>query len=305
MLRRWRNRRRQWLNRIIYGGLALAVVCVMGARLSEYTALAAPPLYTNAAAHALIDVSSGTIVASSNGDKKMLIASLTKIMTAIVAIEYGNASDFVTVSSRAAHTEGSSIYLKPGEKMKLEDLLYGLMLRSGNDAAMAIAEHVGGSVEGFVWLMNEKSAWLGLQGSHWQNPSGLDHPEHYSTANDLARLTAYALHHEEFRKIVSARMKKASSRPYAWKNKHKLLFTYDGADGVKTGFTKAARRTLVTSATRGNQQFVAVTLRDSTDWVDHKRMLNYGFKYYRAVGQKARPELLETWAEAVLGVSSW
>lgn len=235
---------------------------------------------THAKASALIDVESGRILYSHNGDDKMLIASLTKIMTAIVAIEQGELSDMVKVSKRAFGKEGSSIYLKLGEEMSLHNMLYGLMLRSGNDAATAIAEHVGGSEEGFVVLMNEKAQWLGLGNTHFTNPHGLDNLEHYSTANDLAKLTAYALRNPKFREIVKTRMKQVSDRDYSWRNKNKMLFLYEGADGVKTGYTKQAFRTLVSSATRGGQQLAAVTLNDGNDWVDHAAMLDWGFEHY-------------------------
>ncbi|MFB9325277.1 D-alanyl-D-alanine carboxypeptidase family protein [Paenibacillus aurantiacus] len=243
-------------------------------------AMAAPPINTNAQATALIDVESGRILYSEDGDKPMLIASLTKIMTAIVAIEHGKLSDKVKTSKRAAGKEGSSIYLKLGEEMTLEDMLYGLMLRSGNDAATAIAEHVGGSEEGFVYLMNEKAKMIGLENSQFMNPSGLDQTGHYSTANDLAKLTAYAMHNPVFKEIVKTKGKLAAGRDYKWMNKNKMLSMYEGADGVKTGYTKAALRCLVSSATRGSQQLAAVTLSDRSDWVDHKRLLDWGFEHF-------------------------
>nr|WP_233168218.1 D-alanyl-D-alanine carboxypeptidase family protein [Paenibacillus roseus] len=238
----------------------------------------APGVHAKAAA--LVDVASGRILFSQNGDEQMLIASLTKIMTAIVAIEHGNLSDTVKVSKRAFGKEGSSIYLKLGEEMTLQNMLYGLMLRSGNDAATAIAEHVGGSEEGFVVLMNEKAKWLGLEHTHFTNPHGLDHKEHYSTANDLAKLAAYALRNNDFREIVKTKTKQVGERDYSWKNKNKMLFMYEGADGVKTGYTKKAFRTLVSSATRNGQQLAAVTLNDGNDWVDHSVMLDFGFENY-------------------------
>ncbi|WP_233146883.1 D-alanyl-D-alanine carboxypeptidase family protein [Paenibacillus selenitireducens] len=239
---------------------------------------------TNAAAAALIDVTSGRILYSAHGDEQMRIASLTKIMTAIVAIEHGRLSDKVTVSKRAFAKEGSSIYLKLGEEMSLEDMLYGLMLRSGNDAATAIAEHIGGSEEGFVLMMNQKAEMLGLHDSHFMNPHGLDAEGHYSSANDLAKLTAYALKNPIFRDIVKTKVKKAPNPnekwDYSWLNKNKMLQMYDGADGVKTGYTKKALRCLVSSATRNGQQIVAVTLNDGSDWVDHQHLLDYGFQNY-------------------------
>ena len=263
---------------------AVAAILLAAAPVFAGTASAAPPPENHAKAAALIDVTSGRILFSQRGDEPMKIASLTKIMTAIVAIEHGNLDDVVTVSRRAAGMEGSSLYLKPGEKMTLHNLLYGLMLRSGNDAAVAIAEHVGGSVEGFVYLMNRKAEELGLMNTHYANPHGLDHPDHYMSANDLARLTAYALHNPVFQSIVRTRVKTAPNPyepwDYKWINKNKMLYMYEGADGVKTGYTRLANRTLVSSATRDGQQLAAVTLNDGNDWADHRRLLDYGFKHF-------------------------
>lgn len=250
---------------------------------------------THAQSAALIDVTSGRILYSKDGDKELRIASLTKIMTAIVAIEQGKLDDKVKVSSTAFAKEGSSLYLKLGEEMTLENMLYGLMLRSGNDAASAIAEHVGGSEEGFVLLMNKKAEEIGLKHSHFMNPHGLDADGHYSTANDLARLTAYALHNPVFKRIVATEDKSApnpnESWEYSWHNKNKMLRLYEGADGVKTGYTKKAFRCLVSSATRNGQQLAAVTLNDGNDWNDHARMLDFGFENFPLVeiAQKEQP----------------
>jgi D-alanyl-D-alanine carboxypeptidase len=252
---------------------------------------------TSAEAAALIDVASGRILVSVNGDKQMRIASLTKIMTAIVAIEHGKLSDLVAVSSSAAGKEGSSIYLRAGQEMSLEHLLYGLMLRSGNDAATAIAEHVGGSLEGFVYLMNEKAKSLGLTGTQFKNPHGLDEEGHYSTANDVAKMTAYALKNPVFREIVKTKTKRVPNPDgewdYTWYNKNRMLSLYEGADGVKTGYTKLAKRCLVSSATRGGQQLAAVTLNAPDDWADHTKLLNYGFSNYPLVPLVSKGDRLE------------
>ncbi len=192
-------------------------------------------LELSAKAAAVIDVQSGRILYEKNAGKQMRIASLTKIMTAIVAIENGDLKEKVKVKPRAVGVEGSSIYLKPGEEIPLEHLLYGLMLRSGNDAAVAIAEHVGGSMEGFVYKMNEKAEYLGLENTHFRNPHGLDAPQHYSSAEDLARLTAYALKNPVFRKIVSTQVKTVpwpgEQWHRKWYNKNKMLRLYPGGDG--------------------------------------------------------------------------
>lgn len=239
---------------------------------------------TQAEAAAVIDVASGRIVYQKQGDKRLRIASLTKVMTAIVAIEHGNLSDVVKVSGNAHGKEGSSLYLRLGEEMSLHTMLYGLMLRSGNDAATAIAEHVGGSEEGFVYLMNEKARLIGMRNTGFRNPHGLDEDGHYSSATDMALLAAYALRNRVFREIVGTPVKKApnpnESWDYTWVNKNKMLLMYEGADGVKTGYTKLANRTLISSATRGGQQFAVVTLNDRDDWNDHRKLLDYAFRHY-------------------------
>ncbi|SFK92619.1 D-alanyl-D-alanine carboxypeptidase [Paenibacillus sp. 1_12] len=245
---------------------------------------AAPAISTHAETAALIDVRSGRVLYSKQGDKPMRIASLTKIMTAIVAVEQGKLSDSVKVGKNAFGKEGSSIYLKLNEEMSLNHLLYGMMLRSGNDAATAIAEHIGGTVEGFAYLMNEKARMIGMEHSSFKNPSGLDEEGHFSTANDMAKLAAYSLHNPQFQEIVKTKMKKAPNPnepwDYTWLNKNKMLQMYEGADGVKTGYTKLALRCLVSSATRGGQQLAVVTLNDGDDWSDHAKLLDYGFANY-------------------------
>jgi D-alanyl-D-alanine carboxypeptidase (penicillin-binding protein 5/6) len=239
---------------------------------------------TSAESAALIDVRSGRILYSKQGDKPLRIASLTKIMTAIVAIEHGKLSDSAKVSKNAFGKEGSSIYLKLDEEMSLHHLLYGMMLRSGNDAATTIAEHIGGTVEGFAYLMNEKARMIGMEHSLFRNPSGLDEEGHVSTANDMAKLAAYSLRNPQFQEIVKTKLKKAPNPnepwDYTWLNKNKMLNLYNGADGVKTGYTKLAKRCLVSSATRGGQQLAVVTLNDANDWADHAKLLDYGFDQY-------------------------
>lgn len=246
-----------------------------------------PDLAPNARAAILMDATSGRVLYGKNVDEEMLIASLTKIMTAIIAIEQGDLNELVTVGPNAVGVEGSSIYLKLGEKLPLSTLLYGLMLQSGNDAAVAIAEHIGGSVEGFVYLMNEKAEYLGLEHTRFANPHGLDHQEHYSSARDLAILTSYALKNETFREIVKTEVKVVPWPGEKWHrkiyNKNKMLRLYQWADGVKTGYTKKAGRTLVSSATNGEERLVTVTLNDGDDWKESMMMFEYGFKHYDLV----------------------
>ena len=235
---------------------------------------------TSASSAILVDVDSGRVLYEQNADAKMLIASTTKILTALVAIEEGNLSDTVTVSREAALTEGSSMYLQEGEQLTLETLLYGLMLCSGNDAAVAIADHIGGSQEKFVVLMNKRAAELGMEHSSFANPNGLDHERHYSTARDMALLARAAVENETLVRIASTQSVTIGGRTMT--NHNKLLRYVDGCIGLKTGYTKAAGRTLVSCAERNGQRLVAVTLQDGNDWADHQSLYEYGFSTYPA-----------------------
>ncbi|WP_018131946.1 D-alanyl-D-alanine carboxypeptidase family protein [Effusibacillus pohliae] len=235
---------------------------------------------------ALIDVQSGRVLYGKEMNKRMRIASLTKIMTAIIAIESGKLEETVTTSRNAYGVEGSSIYLALGEKQKLIDLVYAIMLRSGNDAATAIAEHVGGgSVQKFVDMMNDKVKQLGLSGTHFANPHGLDADGHYSTAHDMAVITAYALRNPIFSEVVRTKVKRIPWEGKEWdrvmRNKNKMLYRYEGADGVKTGYTEAAGRCLASSATRDGRQLAVIVLNDGQDWDDSAKLLDYGFTKYR------------------------
>lgn len=237
----------------------------------------------------LMEQESGRVLFEKRAHEKRRIASITKIMTAIIAIESDKLDETVTVSERAVGTEGSSLYLKKNEKIKLEDLVYGLMLRSGNDAAVAIAEHVGGSVEGFVFLMNQKAQELGMTNTRFANPHGLDDsPEHYSTAYDMAVLTRYAMQNETYRKIAGTKVHRVphpdEDWDRVWKNKNRLIMgKYEYATGGKTGYTKLAKRTLVSTATKGDLNLIAVTLNAPDDWNDHINMYETAFKNYEMV----------------------
>ncbi|MFE8695602.1 D-alanyl-D-alanine carboxypeptidase family protein [Cytobacillus sp. FJAT-53684] len=237
----------------------------------------------------LMEQGSGRVLYEKNADKPMRIASITKIMTAILAIESGKMDEMVKVSEKAVHAEGSSIYLIPGEKIKLEDLVYGLMLRSGNDAAVAIAEHVGGSLDGFVYLMNQKAEEIGMTNTHFANPHGLDdHENHLSSAYDMALLTRYAMNNSKYKKISGTKVYKSphpeENWDRKWTNKNRLLTElYDYTTGGKTGFTKRAKRTLVTTATKGKLDLIAVTLNGPDDWNDHIQMYETGYKTYSLV----------------------
>ncbi|MBU5594265.1 D-alanyl-D-alanine carboxypeptidase [Amphibacillus sp. MSJ-3] len=227
----------------------------------------------------LMDQESGLILYEKNTDNPQLIASITKVMTAIIAIEHGELTDQVKISQQAVSQEGSSIYLTENESMTLEDLIYGLMLQSGNDAAIAIAEHIGGSADGFVYLMNEKAKWLGMDETHFSNPHGLDADDHYSTAKDMAQLMRYAMEDDVFAEINRTKSYQAKSRTYAWQNKNKLLTNYyPYTIGGKTGYTKAAGRTLITVAEKDGTQLIVVTINDPNDWFDHMRLYEWGFE---------------------------
>lgn len=228
----------------------------------------------------LIEQSSGEVLFEKNAHEKSKVASITKMMTAIIAIESGKMNEKVVTSRRAIYTEGSSIYLEQGEKMDVEDLVYGLMLRSGNDAAVAISEHVGGSVEGFVYLMNEKARWLGMINTNFDNPHGLDSDNHYSTAYDMSLLLRYAMNNKTYQKIVGTTIYQAKERSYAWRNKNKLLSFYNYCTGGKTGYTKVSGRTLATTANKGSVNLIAVTLNAPDDWRDHMNMYEWGFNNY-------------------------
>lgn len=234
---------------------------------------------TVSAEHAImIDGQTTRVLYEKNADDKALIASTTKIMTALVVCEQCNVLDRVRIQKEAVGIEGSSMYLKEGEVLTVQELLYGLMLQSGNDAAVALAIYCAGTVEGFVELMNDKAFRLGLQNTHFENPNGLDSPGHYSTARDLATLTVYAMNNPIFSQTVSAKTVKVGSRVLI--NHNKLLQRVEGVDGVKTGYTRAAGRILVSSAVREGRRLVVVTINAPNDWQDHKNLLELGFKEF-------------------------
>ena len=233
----------------------------------------------SAAAAVLMDADSGRLLYEKNGEKRMLIASTTKLMTALVALEQGGLQQEITVTG-GHMAEGSSMYLRPGEKLTLETLLYGLLLSSGNDAALAVTECMGGAVP-FVARMNEKAAELGMENTHFANPNGLDDEEHYSTAEDMARLAAAAMDDPVLRRVASTRTARIGGRTLT--NHNKLLSRVEGCVGLKTGYTRAAGRTLVSCAERDGVRLVAVTLQDGDDWNDHASLYEQGFRVLRPV----------------------
>lgn len=254
-----------------------AAATVAAVLLLSCSVWAAPSV--SAAKAVLLDASSGRVLYEKDACDRSLIASTTKIMTALVVCERCNLADRVKIPAEAVGIEGSSLYLKEGEVLTVQDLLYGLMLHSGNDAAVALAIYCGGTEADFVAMMNEKAARLGLGDTHYANPNGLDHDGNYSTALDLARLAAYALENEDFLRTVSCKTVTIGNR--SLRNHNRLLFSYDGAIGVKTGYTKAAGRILVSAAERDGRRLVAVTINAPDDWNDHTALLDYGFSCYQ------------------------
>lgn len=240
---------------------------------------------TSATSYVLMDQTTGRVFAGKNYHTPMLIASITKIMTCILAIESNKLDNIVIVDDIINKSEGSGIYIEIGEEIKLRDLLYGLMLRSGNDAALMIAKYVGGSVDDFVNNMNKKAKEIGMKNTIFVNPSGLDNDDvgNYSTAYDMALLTRYAMKNEEYKKIVKTKKYtlKTNKKSYIWHNKNKLL-NEDYITGGKTGYTKKAKRTLVSTASSNNLDLIVVTIKDSDDWNTHKSLYNYAFSNYVA-----------------------
>lgn len=230
-----------------------------------------------------IDVNSGRLLEGSNAHAELPIASLTKVWTALTVLDASNLDEEITISTQAASQEGSSLYLKAGEVWTVESLLYGLLLQSGNDAAYALAEHAGGSVEGFVKMMNDKMQFAGLENSHFTNPSGLHHDDHYSSAIDMANMLRLAIKNEDFEKIASAKTFRPKERNVVWKNKHKLLHYSDQAIAGKTGYTKRAGRTLVTYFKDGSKEIIVVTLNNSNDWKTHTALADNIFANYENV----------------------
>lgn len=220
----------------------------------------------------------GTVLYEKEPDQRMLVASTTKIMTALIVLENCALDEKVTVKPEHAAVEGSSMYLKPGEDYTVEDLLYGLMLASGNDAAAALADHTAGSMEAFAKLMNAKCQALGLENTHFVNSHGLDAEEHYSSARDLALITAAAMENETFREIFST--KTYSTHGLSYTNHNKLLTTCEGCIGGKTGYTEAAGRILVSAVRREGMTLICVTISDPRDWEDHKALYDECFGAY-------------------------
>ncbi len=255
----------------------------------------APP-NVSAQSAVLLEAESGTVAYQKQADVPLPMASTTKIMTGLVALHLATPDTVITVSPDAVGAEGSSIYLSAGEKLTLEQLLYALLLESANDAALAIAIGLCGSVEAFAEKMNLMASDIGLKSTHFVNPHGLDDAAHYTTAHDLARITQCALQNPKFCEIVSTRKMTIPhtdvSNVRVLVNHNKLLRMYDGCIGVKTGFTKKSGRCLVSAAQKDGVTLIAVTLNAPDDWNDHTSMLNYGFSQFSCVSLCKEDEFL-------------
>ncbi len=244
------------------------------------------PPQINARSAILLDVNNGQILYGKNYKEPRPMASTTKIMTAVVALAGADIKGIVTVSPRAASVGESSMYLEPGEKLAMEQVLYGALLNSGNDACVAIAEHVAGTEKIFVHFMNEKAVLLGTEMTSFYNTNGLPAPGHYTTAFDLALLARYALHDPVFCRIVRTRAQVVEGPGginHYLRNTNRLLWRYPGADGVKTGTTVAAGKCLVASAARGDRRLLVVILNGSDRFEDASRLLDYGFDTFKTV----------------------
>ena len=238
----------------------------------------------------------GTILYAKNADARLPMASTTKIMTALVAIERENLNKKIKVDPRAIGVEGSSAYLRANEEFTMRELLYALMLRSANDAAEAIAYAIAGSIEKFALIMNDKAAALGLHDTNFTNPHGLDSDEHYTTALELAKITAAALKYPEFREIVSTKTKRVEKEGLTrlFANHNKMLSRYNGCIGVKTGYTQKSGRCLVSAAERDGIMLISVTLSCPDDWREHERMLDYGFTQVERITVLAKDDFLQS-----------
>ena len=278
--------------RSILSALLITILLTPSALASE-----PEPPEVEARAAILMDADSGLVLFEKNADEPMLIASTTKIMTALLALERCDSDQTVVIDPAWTGVEGSTMYLEAGQEMTVRELLYGLMLASGNDAAVALACIAAGSVEAFVSLMNERAAALGCENTHFENPNGLDGEAHYSSARDMATITRDAIRNEGFCEIASTTTKAVGGHVFT--NHNRLLTECEGVFGVKTGYTEAAGRTLVTCCERNELRLICVTLSDPNDWCDHTNLYDWGY------GSYFRDELLQppetVWSIPVIG----
>lgn len=268
-----------------YGLSKLLAVLMIFLFFKNDPAFATPRPNLEASSAVLMDVATGKVLLAKNGSERRAPASTTKIMTALVALERGEMDRVITTSLNASKVDGSSIWLASGEKHTLEELLYGVLLSSGNDASVAIAEGLAGSEKEFAAWMNEKAKVIGAKDSYFKNCTGLPETGHFSTAYDLALITRYALHNPVFTKMVKTKKKAIEwpGRDYnrLMVNHNKLLWRYEFADGVKTGYTRQAGRCLVASATKNGQRLIAVVLNSKRMYEDSKLLFEYGFNNYQ------------------------
>jgi len=284
---------RRVFDRNLTGLLVAALVIILillnqwPGSVSATAATTREKIFISADSAVLIDWNTGRVLYAKDARRPRPMASTTKIMTGLLVLEKGNPADVVTVSRRAASTPGSSMYLRTGERVTLERLLYGILMRSGNDASVAAAEHIAGSEAAFVAMMNARARALGAYDTQFRNPHGLTAPGHYSTAYDLALIARAALANPTFAEIVATREKLFTTpeeeRQVTLRNTNRLLWSFEGADGVKTGTTSAAGKCLVASATRQDERLIAVVLNSSDRYGDAARLLEYGFRHYHLV----------------------
>jgi len=282
---------------------SLLILFILAVQITPvYANVPSPPEIVGPTA-VLMDFTTGQVLYDKNMHKRMYPASTTKILTAIIAIEKGNLNDIVTASNNVTKIDGNSIFLSPGEQLTLEQLLYAIMLQSANDAAIAIAEHIGGSVENFAKMMNEKAKEIGAYDSHFVNPNGLPDDNHYSTPYDMALIARYAMQNPEFRKIVTTihyqipPTNKFDKVRDLWLSNRLIKpssFRYEGADGVKTGYTVAAGQVLAASATRDGRRLISVIMGDqgTNIWTDTIKLLDYGFQNFSLVKKTEKGETI-------------
>lgn len=258
------------------------VVCFVSVFCIFAFSLSTKAISTSAKASILINADTGEVIYSQNQNEKLPMASTTKIMTALLLCEEGNMEKEITVTPQMVKVEGTSMGLLGGDKVTYKALLYGMLLASGNDAANVTAYALGGTIDGFVNMMNQRAKELGLNNTHFETPSGLDGDEHYTTAEDLANLARVCMDNPLFKEAASTKAitLEYGNPPYrrTLTNHNKLLKIFEGAVGVKTGFTKKAGRCLVSCAEREGKRVIAVTLKDPNDWEDHINLLNYGLE---------------------------
>ena len=263
----------------VFAAVAAALLCLTWLPLSAHGA-GTPGVSASCAI--LVDAESGRVLMEKNAHEERAIASITKLMTALVAVESTSDLDrAVTIQKEWTLAEGSSMYLREGEELTLRELLYGLLLVSGNDAALAIAGFCAGDVDTFVEWMNLRAKELGMEHTHFVNPNGLPAEGHYSTAADMAKLAIVVMEQPDLAEIVGTKSVTMAGRTMT--NHNKLLWRYEGCVGMKTGYTDAAGRTLVSCAERDGQRLIAVTLNAPNDWADHAAMFDYGFSQWPSI----------------------